>query len=478
MDLKRPNEDHLGIQAKRTRVEPDPSKVLYFRGLSPDTDEGDLTQFCSPFGRVAAVLRLKEKDQAFVEMESVVASTAILSFFSANQALIRNTPVIIAYSSRKQVTTNNSSSSTSNTPTSSVLHITINNLTHPVDCDVLHHIFSQYGGTVLKIVCYEKLGVRYALLEYTEPNAAMVAMTVLQGHSIYNDGCTLKINYSKLQHVTVRPDDANGRDFTAGLAAMGFPVPVVTAPAPPMVVAPAPAFKPMQPVTVSAPVVQAPRPAGPITAPLLPGSGKVLLVNNLNQERVTCDCLFKLFGTCGDVMRVKILFHKRNMALIEFRDSSHAAQAKTHLNNCALFNSNINIMVSKMNEVPMPPADSQESYEGLTQDYSSSPLHRFKLGASSRNANNITFPNQSLHINNIPDGATQEQLVAVFAMFGQLELFKFFSNTNKMGVARFATINDAVSVLVALHGESLDAYGFVGGQRGLTISFSKSQSQS
>ena len=41
-------------------------------------------------------------------------------------------------------------------------------------------------------------------------------------------------------------------------------------------------------------------------------------------QRVTCDCLFKLFGTCGDVMRVKILFHKRNMALIEFRDSSHA----------------------------------------------------------------------------------------------------------------------------------------------------------
>ena len=65
-----------------------------------------------PHIRVAAVLRLKEKDQAFVEMESVVASTAILSFFSANQALIRNTPVIIAYSSRKQVTTNNSSSST------------------------------------------------------------------------------------------------------------------------------------------------------------------------------------------------------------------------------------------------------------------------------------------------------------------------------------------------------------------------------
>ena len=35
----------------RSRVEPEPSKVLIFHGLSPDTGKEDLKGFCSPFGR-------------------------------------------------------------------------------------------------------------------------------------------------------------------------------------------------------------------------------------------------------------------------------------------------------------------------------------------------------------------------------------------------------------------------------------------
>ena len=198
-------------------------------------------------------------------------------------------------------------------------------------------------------------------------------------------------------------------------------------------------------------------------------------MNNLNQEKVTCHTLFKFFGTCGDVMKIKILFQKRDMAFIQFRDAHHAMQALTHLKDTMLFDQKVNVQVSKMKEVPLPPRGTAESYEGLTTDYSESNMHRFSQSGS-KNANNITIPNASLHLNNIPDGIEQEQMVQLFSMYGQVESFKFFLNNKKMGILRFDNVNSAVSALVGLHAEPLDEYGLPPGDgRGLIISFSKSE---
>ena len=45
--------------------------------------------------------------------------------------------------------------------------------------------------------------------------------------------------------------------------------------------------------------------------------GCVLIVSNLEETRVTPDVLFTLFGVYGDVLRVKILFAKKDTALIQ-----------------------------------------------------------------------------------------------------------------------------------------------------------------
>ena len=68
--------------------------------------------------------------------------------------------------------------------TGTILHLTIANPIHPVDCDILHHIFSQYGGNILRIVCFEKNGSHQALVEYSDPNGAAVARQVCY-NSIY-----------------------------------------------------------------------------------------------------------------------------------------------------------------------------------------------------------------------------------------------------------------------------------------------------
>ena len=58
--------------------------------------------------------------------------------------------------------------------------------------------------------------------------------------------------------------------------------------------------------------------------------------------------LFKLFGVYGNVMKVKILFKKRDNALIEFQDSSMAATAKQYLNGVPFFSSQLNVNESKI----------------------------------------------------------------------------------------------------------------------------------
>ena len=44
--------------------------------------------------------------------------------------------------------------------TSPVLLVTITMCNHPVECDTLYHIFTQYGSTVLRIIIFEKSGMR------------------------------------------------------------------------------------------------------------------------------------------------------------------------------------------------------------------------------------------------------------------------------------------------------------------------------
>lgn len=50
----------------------------------------------------------------------------------------------------------------------------------------------------------------------------------------------------------------------------------------------------------------------------------VVLVNHLDSERITLDALFNLFSTCGIVQKIKVLFNKRDTALIQFLSPDQA----------------------------------------------------------------------------------------------------------------------------------------------------------
>jgi hnRNP-L/PTB/hephaestus splicing factor len=134
--------------------------------------------------------------------------------------------------------------------------------------------------------------------------------------------------------------------------------------------------------------------------------------------------LFILFGVYGDVMRVKILYSKRDSALIQFREPQQAQNSVTHLNGCMLYMKKMHVTLSKHTQVQMPQPGSNE--DGLTEDFTNSPLHRFKKPGS-KNYQNIYAPSATLHLSNIPDGITEEYLRSLFSSTGGKVInFRFF----------------------------------------------------
>ncbi|CAH1774321.1 unnamed protein product [Owenia fusiformis] len=196
------------------------------------------------------------------------------------------------------------------------------------------------------------------------------------------------------------------------------------------------------------------------------GAGTVLLVSNLNEQKVTPDALFTLFGVYGDVHRVKIMFNKKDNALVQFADPNQAQQAMTHLDKVKVWGKQIKVAPSKHAVVSMPKEGQPDA--GLTKDYVNSPLHRFKK-PNSKNHHNIFPPSSTLHLSNIPPTVSEEEIKEAFENAGaQVTAFKFFQKDRKMALIQLGSVDEAVTALMAMHNYQL------GDSVHLRVSFSKS----
>ncbi|MBN3302976.1 PTBP3 protein, partial [Amia calva] len=474
-----------------------PSRVIHVRKLPNDINEAEVISLGLPFGKVTNLLMLKGKNQAFLEMNTEEAAQTMVSYYSSVTPVIRNHPIFMQYSNHKELKTDNSPNQvraqaalqavnavqTGSMPMSSVdtsglgtqspvLRIIVENLFYPVTLDVLHQIFSKFG-TVLKIITFTKNNQFQALLQYSDGLTAQHAKLALDGQNIYNACCTLRINFSKLTSLNVKYNNEKSRDYTRPdlptgdsqpsidhqTMAAAFGAPGIIS-ANPYAGAPGfpPAFAIQQAAGLTMPGVPgalaslampsaaaAAAAAGRLGMHGLGGGHSVLLVSNLNSEldlhcdmrgkRVTPQCLFILF-------------------------------AMSHLNGQKLHGKAIRVTLSKHTTVQLP-REGQED-QGLTKDFSNSPLHRFKKPGS-KNYQNIFPPSATLHLSNIPPSVVEEDLKMLFASSGALvKAFKFFQKDRKMALIQMGSVEEAIQCLIEFHNHDL------GENHHLRVSFSKS----
>ncbi|XP_073399491.1 polypyrimidine tract-binding protein 1 [Dendrobates tinctorius] len=489
------------------------SKVIHVRKLPVDVTEAEVIALGLPFGKVTNILMLKGKNQAFIEMNSEEAANTMVNYFATVTPILRSQPIYIQFSNHKELKTDNSPNQAraqaallavnSVQPTSvalstaattldvgmgvsgqsPVLRIIVENLFYPVTLDVLHQIFSKFG-TVLKIITFTKNNQFQALLQYSDPISAQHAKLSLDGQNIYNACCTLRIDFSKLTSLNVKYNNDKSRDYTRPdlpsgdgqpsldqtIAAFGAPGlisanPYATAGFPPAFAIPQGVHGTLTPLAL--PTAAAAAAASRLGIPGLgiPGNS-VLLVSNLSPERVTPQCLFILFGVYGDVHRVKILFNKKENALVQMADGNQAQLAMSHLNGQRLHGKPLRITSSKHQTVQLP-KEGQED-QGLTKDYTNSPLHRFKKPGS-KNFQNIFPPSATLHLSNIPPSISEEDIKGLFSNDGcTVKGFKFFQKDRKMALIQMGSVEEAIESVIELHNHDM------GENHHLRVSFSKS----
>uniref|UniRef100_A0A7M4F9M8 Polypyrimidine tract-binding protein 1 n=1 Tax=Crocodylus porosus TaxID=8502 RepID=A0A7M4F9M8_CROPO len=452
-----------------------PSRVLHLRKIPNDVTEAEVISLGLPFGKVTNLLMLKGKSQAFLEMASEEAAVTMVNYYTPVTPHLRSQPVYIQYSNHRELKTDNlpnqaraqaalqavnavqsGSLALTGAPSteggllpgqSSVLRIVVENLFYPVTLEVLYQIFSKFG-TVLKIITFTKNNQFQALLQYADPMNAHYAKMALDGQNIYNACCTLRIDFSKLTSLNVKYNNDKSRDFTRLDLPSGDGQPSLDPTMAATFGTPGIISSPYAGAAGFAPAIGFPQAAG-LSVPAVPGAlgplaittsavtgrmaipgvagvpgNSVLLVSNLNPDAVTPHGLFILFGVYGDVHRVKIMFNKKENALVQMADATQAQLAMSHLNGQRLYGKVLRATLSKHQTVQLP-REGQED-QGLTKDYSNSPLHRFKKPGS-KNFQNIFPPSATLHLSNIPPSVTVDDLKNLFAGTGcTVKAFKFF----------------------------------------------------
>ncbi|XP_050437553.1 polypyrimidine tract-binding protein 1 isoform X3 [Adelges cooleyi] len=412
-----------------------------------------------------------------------------------------------------------------------VLRVIVEHMVFPISLDVLYEIFSRYGK-VLKIVTFTKNNSFQVLIQYPDVVTAQSAKLSLDGQNIYTSCCKLRIEYSKLSSLNVKYNNDKSRDYTnptlpngdntvmETLAALGVD-PVTSnqllphqislllssgvpngaglpqarrqlatnadhsrlAGSPGMLTQSFNAVhgltSPLATSFGNSPVSSMPLgftlPGGSLAASTLRLPGQmtgqtcVLLVSNLNEEMVTPDAIFTLFGVYGDVLRVKILYNKKDGALVQMAEPQQAHLAMLHLDKVRLYGKYIRVMQSKYQTVQLPKEGQPDS--GLTKDYTSSPLHRFKKPGS-KNYQNIYPPSSTLHLSNIPTTLSEDFLKTAFENNGfTVKDFKFFPKDRKMALIQMESLEEAVAALIKMHNYRLSE------QNHLRVSFSKSNIQ-
>lgn len=206
------------------------------------------------------------------------------------------------------------------------------------------------------------------------------------------------------------------------------------------------------------------------------GQGLVLLVSNLPDELSDCDRIFNMLGVYGDVLCIKILRNKRDCALVHMSKPHHSLQVKNNLDQFKVGGKKLTVSYSRVKNLM---ANKLVEEEGLQKSYVDSRSHRFFNPARSQKIiKNLAPPTNCLHVSNIPEFHTMEDIRDMFAEKGfTVKDMRLIEDKKNMCILEFATPDEAMMALAVMHNynsEEMEAkLTQKGGSRGLCVSFTK-----
>eukprot|EP00455_Lapot_gusevi_P016252 TRINITY_DN1833_c0_g1_i3.p1 TRINITY_DN1833_c0_g1~~TRINITY_DN1833_c0_g1_i3.p1 ORF type:complete len:402 (-),score=176.72 TRINITY_DN1833_c0_g1_i3:310-1515(-) len=384
--------------------------------------------------------------------------------------MIRGRPVKIDFSQHQEIEVKESEHKKPEAATNTIIMVTITDTRIPVTVEHLYQAFAQFGE-VLKIVTFNRNNSFQALIQFRDLNVALRARSELDGKELFANGfCPMRIQYSTMTELQVKGNTERARDFTQSSGNF------VQLPAPfgnsssssyqssysasnPFGLAPSSPFGGPAAFPSSAPSMANPFGSSASSFPpmLDDGSTPVLLVSGLNPDVCTPQDIQILFGVYGDVMRVKILYNKQDTALVQFATSQQARTALENLNHIEMFGKDLTLKPSKYREVELPRDGGPRGVDNkvLTMDFSDMPVHRFKI-PNSKNERHICSPNPTIHLSNLSESVTEEQLNELFSQYGLIQGIQFFKNDRKMALVGYRTTAEAVTALIRLHNYRLN----------------------
>eukprot|EP00128_Syssomonas_multiformis_P001387 Colp12_sorted_trinity150504_noHs@18233 len=452
---------HYGQKRSREDYEElPPSKVIHVRGLSDQTNEDDLVNALSIFGRVSYVMMMHKVRQALIEMQDIEAATGISEYNKARPLYLGGRSVHFSFSKSQEIKRPGMHShqpsgqaTTAHPQTGSVILLTIHNAIHPINTEVVHTICSNYGK-VLRIVIFRKTNVQ-SMVEFDSPVAAGRAREALDGQDIYAGCCTIKAEISTVETLTVRKNDDLTYDYTTSdRPAGGF-----TTRAPPSGQRPSLTSynDPYAPPSYNPPAEAS---WGSSSSAGQQAQSAVLMVYGL-KPHINCERLFNLFCLYANVMKVKFLGTKEGAAMVELGSPQEAALCLENLNRAPFFGEPLTLTFSKHQHIvagPAPPTLSDGS-AGL-QDFSSSRNNRYTR--SRPDQKKLFPPTKVLHFFSAPPNTTNADLVNHFASLGfhpsSIKLFEKNAEEgkSKSGLLIFETMEQAVECVVMANNTQLD----------------------
>lgn len=388
-----------------------------------------------------------------------------------------------------------------------VIKAIITNVVYPICIDALYQVFSKYGN-VLKIVLIQKNEIG-ALIQMKDDMQVQSAISALNGRNMYNTytgGCNiLSLQVSRHKSIEVKSNNNKSWDYTNPILTVGepnrmdrnndmlghsgnmgnhknlisdhplLPMPMNMAAAAAAAATAAQHGHHFNPQNQNPYLTHNPhqnqhnqnnqqqghfQSSNNISAQSVTGypiqtmdnRPAVVQVSNFPDQIANPDALFTLFGVYGDILKVKIMYNRRDNALMQFKSYDQALNAVSKMDKVKLFDKIISVGMSKFPEIQIP----IKNDGGLAKDYSTSPLHRFKKPGS-KNFFNIFAPNLTLHLSNISQVTSQDQIQELFCKHGTVNNFKWISKEgNKMALIELSSLEEAVLALIDLHNFQLN----------------------